>query len=164
MEIWKSIEGFNGLYQISSYGRIKSLFRNKEKIRKQQINSNYCTINLLKKRYLIHRLVWETFVGPIPEGMQINHIDENTLNNHLDNLCLMSPSENSNYGTRNNRIAKKNKNNPLRSIPVLQYDLDMNLIAEYPSQSEAQRKTEKNKTSSLVFVIINDHQQMGLYG
>ena len=54
---------------------------------------------------------YEAFNGPIPEGMQVNHIDENTLNNNLENLNLMTPSENINWGTRNerDRLKKINK-------------------------------------------------------
>lgn len=78
------------------------------------------------KTYLLHRLIYEAFIGPIPEGKQINHIDEDRTNNKIlfdeegnisyTNLELVTPMENCNYGTRNKRISdnckgkKKTKN------------------------------------------------------
>lgn len=53
-----------------------------------------------------HRVIWCYFNGEIPQGMQINHIDENKTNNALSNLNLLTPQQNANHGTRNERIAK----------------------------------------------------------
>lgn len=117
IEEWKDIEGYNGKYQISDWGRVRDTnYRNtnKSKIRKLQINiwGYNCiriTQNGIINHYFIHRLVYETFVGKIPENMQVNHIDENKTNNHLCNLNLMTPKENSNYGTRNKRLSETKK-------------------------------------------------------
>ena len=57
-------------------------------------NHGYQRITSKKKRVLVHRLVWETFNGKIPVGMQINHIDGDKQNNSLSNLELVTPSEN----------------------------------------------------------------------
>ena len=70
-EIWKDIKGFEGLYQVSNYGRVKSFYGLKEKILKPKINScGYYQVMLWKesigKNYLIHRLVWIAFNGQIP--------------------------------------------------------------------------------------------------
>lgn len=57
------------------------------------------------KGYL-HRFIYTACYGPIPEGLQVNHIDENKSNNSIFNLNLMTPIENANFGTRNERVAK----------------------------------------------------------
>ena len=140
-EIWKDIKGFEGLYQVSNLGRVKSLeridalgHRLKEKILKPQLVRRYYRVCLckqsIKKTYRVHRLVWEAFNGQIPEGLQVNHINEVKTDNKLENLNLMTCKENTNYGTRNERISK----------PVLQFDLNDNFIKEYPSLTQVERE------------------------
>lgn len=115
-EVWKDIPGYEGLYQVSNLGRVKSLRFNKEKILKQSFIKGYYDIKLAKnkvgKRFSIHRLVYMTFKGPIPEGLQVNHINEIKSDNRPENLNLLTPKENTNWGTRNERAseAMKGKN------------------------------------------------------
>lgn len=155
-EIWRDIPEFNGFYQASNLGRIKSLerFRKgengclisvKERILKPQITCDgYYRVCLYKqsvqKHYKVHRLVWSAFNGQIPQGYEINHIDENPSNNRLENLNLMTHKENINYGTRNERSAKKHINGK-KSKSVLQFDLNNNLVKEYPSIRQVERET-----------------------
>ena len=151
-EIWKDIPNYEG-YQISNLGRVKSLkrtYRIKEKILKTAIIRNgYYIVSLCKnskvRHYYVHRLVWEAFNGQIPENMQVNHINEIKTDNRLENLNLMTPKENTNWGTRNERIAKKNsiilKNRKDLSKVVLQFTLDNILVKEYPSIHQAERET-----------------------
>lgn len=92
-EIWKDIKGYEGKYQISNLGRVKSLNYNntkKEKIIKSEITKGYVRYRLSKnkklKRFLAHRLVAEAFI-PNPNNYPIiNHIDGNPLNNDIKNL------------------------------------------------------------------------------
>ena len=144
-EIWKDIPEFNGIYQASNLGRIKSLERIdalgrrlKEKILKQQLCCRYYQVHLHKnsigKMYLVHRLVWEAFNGQIYEGLQVNHINEVKTDNRLSNLNLMTCKENINYGSRNERAAKK------LSKVVLQFDLNDNFIKEYQSAHQVERE------------------------
>ena len=150
-EIWKDIKGFEGIYQVSNLGRVKSLkrsYRVNERILKPKINScGYYQVELFKqsigKNHLIHRLVWEAFNGQIPENMQVNHINEVKADNRLLNLNLMTPKENTNWGTRNERCSKKQINGKL-SKPVLQFTLDNILVKEYPSAKQAERETGFN--------------------
>ena len=122
-EIWLAVPGYEGLYWVSNLGRVKSLYKRiREQILKPGKVNGYLQVQLFKegKRrfFLVHRIVWEAFKGPIPEGMEINHLNECTWDNRLENLSLATPKENSNWGTRNRRIAKS------RSKMVEQYTLD----------------------------------------
>lgn len=150
-EIWKDILGFEGLYQVSNLGRVKSLeridargHRVKEKILKPTINhKGYYKASLYKnskvKKYSVHRLVYEAFNGQIPEGLQVNHINEIKTDNRLENLNLMTCKENINYGTGIERSAKKRINGK-KSKPVLQFTLEDILIKEYPSIKQVERE------------------------
>ena len=143
-EIWKDIKGFEGLYRVSNLGRVKSFYGLKEKILKPQIVRGYYRVVLykqsIKKNYSVHRLVWSTFNGQMPENMQVNHINEIKTDNRLENLNLMTAKENCNWGTRNERFAKKQTNGK-KSKPVLQFTLDNILVKEYPSIHQAERET-----------------------
>ena len=146
-EIWKDIPNYEGIYQVSNIGRVKSLKRPhglKEKILKpQMLNNGYYRVHLhkqsIRKNYYIHRLVFEAFNGQIPENMQVNHINEIKTDNRLSNLNLMTCKENINFGTRNERVAKKQTNGK-KSKTVLQFDLNDNLVKEYPSTKQVERE------------------------
>ena len=152
-EEWKDILGFEGLYQASNFGRIKSLeridalgHRLKEKILKPSRNQyGYYLISLYKnsiqKVYLVHRLVWEAFNRQIPEGYEVNHINEIKSDNRLSNLNLMTHKENMNYGSRTERSTKKQINRKDQSKTVLQFTLDNILVKEYPSIQQVYRET-----------------------
>ena len=89
---------------------------------------------------LWHRVIWQYFNGDIPEGMQINHIDEDKTNNALSNLNLMTAVENSNWGTRNKRVSETRTNLPGISKKVEQIDKTTGeVICVYPSLREAER-------------------------
>ncbi len=104
-EIWKDIPGYEGYYQASTLGRVKSLPRRGRKeewiITCKPGVRGYMTIGLLKKNQKrktirIHQLVAMTFLDHSPDGMKlvVDHKDNNTLNNRLDNLQIISQREN----------------------------------------------------------------------
>ena len=120
MEKWKDIVGYEGCYQVSNYGRVRSGRRVNSygrvvpaKLRKQTINKNgYAYVGLskhgLRKNMTVHRLVAFAFVDN-PKGYStVNHKDENKLNNNSSNLEWMPLAENLRYGTHDAR-AMKNK-------------------------------------------------------
>lgn len=116
-QIWKDIEGFEGLYQVSNTGRVRSLnylHTGKTKVMKQNTDKDgYRNITLKNnnkcKTYFIHRLVALAFI-PNPLNLpQVNHIDENKTNNAVWNLEWCTQEYNINYGTRNKRISEARK-------------------------------------------------------
>ena len=156
-EIWKDIPGYEGLYQVSNQGRVKAIEhidragkKRKEKYLKPSKSiDGYYRVALSKEGIrhtkLVARIEYEAFYGPIPEGMQVNHINEIKTDNRLENLNLMTAKENNNWGTRIERASKTNsivmKNRKDQSKPVKQYNLDGVYIATYPSIIEAERQT-----------------------
>ena len=98
-------------YEVFDDGKIWSYSRNKF-LKTQTNQKGYKLITLIdnegiKKWYQVHRVIYESVTGEqIPEGMQINHINEDKSDNRFCNLNLMTPKENSNWGTRNERCSK----------------------------------------------------------
>ena len=175
MEIWKSVKGYDGIYEVSNFGRVKSLDRyivrndgitqlRKGKIIAQSLNSDgYCQLKLCKdgntKTVRVHRIVAEAFIPNPNELSDVNHIDCNRTNNHVDNLEWLSWEDNvkhsankgnykrygernSNYGNttlkefyKNNpeekkKLARKGSQNG-RCRKVKLFDLNKDLIKEF---------------------------------
>lgn len=145
-EEWKDIKGYEGVYQASNLGNIRSLNRYDEsghlrngKVLKQCTSSiEYLGVNLMKnkirKSMLVHRIVAETFI-PNPNNYKaVNHKDEDKTNNNIDNLEWCTYKYNSNYGTAIERSRKSVR------IPVYQYTLEKVLVKRWISLSECRNK------------------------
>lgn len=136
----KDIKGYEGLYAITSCGKVWS-YRNQKFLKPLEGKDGYLYVNLTVKRKIkhcaIHRLVAEAYI-PNPENKpQVNHKDENKEHNWINNLEWMTAKENVNYGTRNARVAEKN------SISVYCEELDK----VFPSAHEVERQLGIDKSN-----------------
>ena len=151
MEIWKPISGYEGFYEVSNLGRIRSLERivecsdgRKRKIKDRTLKGSsysggYSGVTLHKdgcaKSVNIHLIVAEAFVPNPLEKEEVNHKDENPSNNHASNLEWVTHKENINYSTRTERARKAIVEAQGRAVRQLSRDGE--LVAEYESLSEA---------------------------
>lgn len=155
-EIWKNIKGYEGLYQVSNLGRVKSLDRYmNNKHGTKTLKKGRILINSLVKRtgYLrvslskngkfisksIHQLVATAFIPNPNYYDQINHKDENKANNCINNLEWCDSKYNNNYGNHSLKISLTRKKNQKGSKKVYQYDLDNNFIKVWDSTREVAR-------------------------
>lgn len=171
IEIWENVGifrgfDFTGYYEVSTFGNIRSLDRNifytdgrirkvKGKIVAQKENgeTGYMQATLCKNGHTytvaIHQLVALRFVPNLdPKNKtQVNHKDENRKNNYVNNLEWVTPNENANYGTRNQKLSKIKKE---CFRPILEFDLNGNFIKEYDSADDF---PSKGARSSVVYAI-----------
>lgn len=168
-EVWKDIKEYEGLYQISNFGRIKRLPRTNRglgnkfsfKIRKLDFDKDgYCIVwlykNGIKKAQKVHRLVLQAFVPNLANLPIVNHKDENKRNNTVfvnsdgsvdfekSNIEWCTAKYNCNYGTSLERISLKLTNRRDMSHPVVCYNTNGIFVKEYPSVSEARRDFGKH--------------------
>lgn len=141
-EIWKDIKGYEGIYQVSNLGRIRSLDRYlyfgyqyclfKGNIKRQSNLKGYKTVMLSKnnhnKRFLVHRLVGIAFIENINNKPQIDHINGIKYDNRVENLRWVTDKENSNFP-----IARENSKNALRKY-LLEKD-NMDYIRSHKEES-----------------------------
>jgi hypothetical protein len=113
MEIWKDVMGYEGEYQISNTGKVKSLISKKKKILSAGINtSGYYQIRLRGKSVLVHTLVGKHFVANRFNKPQINHLDSNKLNNNDWNLEWSTGVENIAHALKSGNIKRGIGHNP----------------------------------------------------
>lgn len=157
MKTWKDIPGYEGLYQASIFGYVRSVDRiiykgkhlTPSKVKGQIIapwidSSGYLKVDLYKngnKRCeKLHRLIAKTFISNPENKETINHKDENPLNNTVKNLEWMTNQENVNYGTRIQRVKEKQGMHILRIAPD-------KTVSYFFTLHEAERKTGISRQS-----------------
>lgn len=165
-EIWLPIRGYEGLYEVSSFGKVRSLnYHRTGKTKVLNPGENGCGYfkvvlckNRRVKQYLVHRLVAEAFIPNWFDYSEVNHRDENKTNNHIDNLEWCDSKYNNNYGSRNQRVSEKNTNGKLSKI-VLQLTKTGELVHEWPSINEADRNGfDKGAVSSCCNGKLQSHK------
>lgn len=162
-EIWKPIKNYEGLYEVSNCGNVKSLSKKvkvgiknnefairKERILKQALHRcGYKRVTLSNnkndKNYYVHRLVAEAFIENPNNYKYVNHKDENKQNNNVNNLEWCSFEYNINYGTRTKRASKNMRGK--HNKPVYQYDYEGNFIRKWDSFTEIERKLGYNASN-----------------
>ena len=152
-EYWKPVVGYEGLYEVSNWGRVKSLKRLvksprgyrtvcERTLKPTKDSHGYLCVSLYKEGEMkfvkIHRLVAEAFLNNPDNLPQINHKDEDKTNNHVNNLEWCDAQYNCNYGTRTERLSKSQINGK-RSKIVIQYNLDGTFVREWQSTRECER-------------------------
>lgn len=146
-EIWKDIEGYDGKYQVSNMGRVRStnhvgraggkgnglvrMYRGKI-LKQYLLNSGYWNVPItLYPNILVHRAVAKAFVDGYFEGAVVNHKDENRNNNQADNLEWVTQKDNANYGSHNKKVRETKER--LYGCQIEQYTSDWVYIASFPS-------------------------------
>lgn len=148
MEEWKDIEGYEGLYQVSNKGRVRSLnYNHTRKVKNLSlvvVKNGYIIVGLVKNgkttRKYVHRLVAETFIPNPNHYGCVNHKNEDKTLNSVENLEWCDHRYNDNYGTRNDRIRTFARNREDQSKKVYQYTLDGDLVRIYQSTRECGRQ------------------------
>jgi hypothetical protein len=128
-EVWKDIVGYEGLYQVSNLGNVKSLgneFSRKERVLKPSLQSKgYLTVvlqkNGIRNMVLVHRLVAEYFVSNPLNKPQVNHINGVKTDNNIENLEWVYHRENLDHAIKNNLTLKgeENRNSKLKDVDVV---------------------------------------------
>lgn len=143
-EEWRDVKGYEGKYLISNYGRVKGL-RNERRVHPRIMKATidergYIHIGLRdgrkQKTFNVHRLVCAAFLPNIDNLPFVNHKDENTSNNTLENLEWCTAKYNSNYGTAKERLSRIMGELNMKR-PVSKYTINGEYICSYPSISEA---------------------------
>lgn len=183
-EIWKDIEGYEGLYQVSNLGNVRSLdnivnCNGGKRLRKGGLlkpiidydGYNRVTLygNRKKKNYFVHRLVAQAFI-PNPDNLPcINHKDEVKTNNHYFNLEWCTVQYNNEYSSTIEKARKVAIEKQTWKIavgtcykPVIQLTKDGQFVAEYPSIIEAHIQTGINK-SNISLVCSGKRKSTGGY-
>lgn len=168
-EEWKWVRDFEGLYQLSNYGNVKSFHKDKNGKELSLNNKNcwYLSFRAMDKEHRVKTLrvhveVAKAFIGDIPKGYHVHHKDGNKQNNRVDNLKIISPKEHHAETIRQNphildgmiaynkgRFTGKYKRyernkNPKSRFPkgkILQYTLDGKLVGEYCNSMDAHKET-----------------------
>jgi len=142
-EVWKDIPGYNGEYQISNLGRVKSLKRNAKKLLKL-VPNNYGYIRVClndKKKLSVHRLVGECFVDNPNNKPYINHKNGIKHDNRYINIEWCTNKENTHHAYKTGLIVRTFGADNKRSIPVIKYSDDNDYIEEFECMHFAQIKT-----------------------
>ena len=161
-EIWKDIEGYEGLYQVSNLGRVRSVdriilrsstpqFSKGKNISQQPLNSGYMVVSLWNKKkrkaFTVHRLVANAFL-PLQQGKdEVDHINGIRTDNRVNNLRWCNRKENVNFPIARSKYLSSNKERiehirmakAKHSLKLVQLTLDGTIIKEWNSVKQASK-------------------------
>lgn len=146
----KDIEGYEGLYAVTSCGKVWS-YRSKKFLKPRPTHQGYLRVCLYKKGerqdFYIHRLVAETYLENPNNYDEVSHLDETRTNNCVNNLAWVSKKENCNMPLHKERISKALAGKVKNNKPINQYTLDGEFISTYNSATEASKATGIDNSS-----------------
>jgi hypothetical protein len=156
-EEWKAVKGYEGKYEVSSTGLVRSIgnyypirgggqqFRDGKILAQRMMSNGYVSVCLSRnhktKTKYVHRLVAEAFVANPFQYGEVNHKDEDKTNNSKENLEWCSHLYNINYGNCRAKISSSRRKSPLIGEKVSQYTLDGKYIKTYKCAQDAGRET-----------------------
>lgn len=154
-EIWKSVPGFEGQYEVSNMGNVRSWLDRARKrrdipvqLKPQRSTDGYVRLSLgHKNSVFIHKLVSAVFIGLCPKGMEVNHIDLNKTNNRVDNLEYLTHVDNVKHVTAKGGVHRKLNNEQRKEIHALFHDGKMR-------QAEIARKF--NVTQGAIHYVLKE--------
>ena len=150
-ELWRNIDGYKGMYQVSSFGRIRSFKYNSPRILKPRKNrSGYLYINLCEdgryRSFTVHRIVAKHFLGK--SSLTVNHKNGNKLNNTVDNLEWATIEENRKHAKENKLLPRGEKNGRSKLK-----QLDIRLIRYKHKKGKGYRAIAKEIGVSRVVIV-----------
>ena len=149
-EEWKWVKGYEGLYQVSNFGRIKSFHKSKggKIISIKNDTGWYAPFRASDKHgkvstIRVHIAVANAFIGNVPKGSHVHHINENKQDNRVENLQILNSSEHMKLTMRKHPECYKamNERNKYKQRHIRQYTLDGFFIAEFANSAIAEEMT-----------------------
>jgi hypothetical protein len=175
-EIWKDIENYEGFYQVSNHGRIRSTiyknqygeFKRIKQLKLRKSLNGYMTVGLVKDRTVcqntVHRLVAQAFIPNQLNKPHINHIDCNKLNNKANNLEWCTRSENMQHASKNGLLKFNYGCDHYKSRKIIQYDMNNNKIKEWECIADASKELGLSQSNICQCCLgKNNHKSVGKF-
>lgn len=163
-EEWRAVVGYEGFYEVSSFGNVRRLSRNdtdgrstRGRLKKQSMTNGYLFLGLCRdgkpEIVRVHRLVARAFLGECPDGLVVNHIDHDKTNNHATNLEYVTPKENIQHAARNGRMGQ---------LEVEEVQAIRSLVARDPGFDLGTLADKLGVTSNVVLSVVQARSYLSI--